>query len=54
MRCLDPRTGAEEDGKGFGVVGDSLSKEEFVDEDGVVIGVRFIENVLEKMLEITI
>jgi len=37
-----------EDGKGFGVCPD-----DFVDEDGIVIGVRFIENVLEKMQEIT-
>jgi hypothetical protein len=42
LRCLDPGSGADQDGKGFGV-----------DEDGVMIGVRYIENVLEKIQEIT-
>jgi hypothetical protein len=60
LKYLDPRIKSEEDGKGFGVVRDSLSKEEFVDEDEdededeVLIGVRFIENMLKKMQEITI
>lgn len=55
LRCLDPGTGIEEDGKGFGVgIGIDDTQKEFLDEDGIVIGVRFIENVLEKMQDITI
>ena len=45
LRCLDPGTGENKTGKGFGA--------DVKDEDGFVIGVRFIENVLEKMQEIT-
>jgi len=45
LRCLDPGTGENKAGKGFGA--------DVKDEDGFVIGVRFIENVLEKMQEIT-
>jgi hypothetical protein len=45
LRCLDPGTGEDKAGKGFGA--------DVKDEDGFVIGVRFIENVLEKMQEIT-
>jgi hypothetical protein len=51
LRCLDLGTGIEEDGKGFGI---DDNQKEFLDEDGVVIGVRFIEHVLEKMQDITI
>jgi serine/threonine protein kinase len=49
LRCLDPGSGADQDGKGFGVDAADLT-----DEDGVTIGVRYIENVLEKMQEITL
>ena len=49
LRCLDPGSGADRDGKGFGV-----GAADWTDEDGVVIGVRYIENLLEKMQEITI
>jgi len=45
--------GSEGDGDGFGV-GVGGEGEEIMDEDGVVIGVRYIENVLQKLLEITI
>jgi hypothetical protein len=48
LRCLDSGNGTDEYEKGFGA--DSA---DWTDEDGVVIGVRFIENVLEKMQEIT-
>ena len=49
LRCLDPGNEMDdEDETGFDVdTGD------FTDEDGIVIGVRFIENVLKKMQEIT-
>jgi len=43
LRCLDPSGVNEKEGEA-----------NWTDEDGVVIGVRYIENVLEKMLEITI
>lgn len=49
LRCLDPGSGADQDDKGFGV-----GPADLTDEDGVVIGVRYIENVLEKMQEITL
>jgi hypothetical protein len=49
LRCLDSGSGTGENEKGFGV--DSA---DWTDEDGLVIGVRFIENVLEKMQEISI
>ena len=48
LRCLDPGSGADQDGQGFGV-----DAADWTDEDGVMIGVRYIENVLEKMQEIT-
>jgi hypothetical protein len=48
LQCLDPGSGADQDGKGFGV-----NAANWTDEDGVTIGVRYIENVLEKMQEIT-
>jgi hypothetical protein len=48
LRCLDSGSGTGENAKGFGV--DSA---DWTDEDGLVIGVTFIENVLEKMQEIT-
>ena len=55
LRCLDSGTGVDEAGKGFGAGIDSSSGQEgFLDEDGVIIGVRFIENVLEKIQNITI
>lgn len=47
LRCLDSGSGAEHDGKGFGV-----GAADCMDEDGVAIGVRYIENVLEKMQSI--
>ena len=47
LRCLDPGSGADQDGKGFGA-----DAADWIDEDGVMIGVRYIENVLEKMQEI--
>lgn len=55
LRCLDEDVGmgSEGDGDGFGV-GVGGEGEEIMDEDGVVIGVRYIENVLQKLLEITI
>ncbi len=55
LRCLDQShegdSTSDEKDRGFGIndVGAELT-----DEDGVVIGVRYIENVLEKMQEITI
>lgn len=49
LRCLDSGSGKSEDGKGFGV--DIVDWE---DEDGVVIGVRYIENVLQKIQEINL
>jgi hypothetical protein len=48
LRCLDLGSGADQDGKGFGA-----DTADWTDEDGVMIGVRYIENVLEKMQEIT-
>lgn len=55
LRCLDPGTGIQENGKGFGVgIGSNDVQEDFLDEDGVLIGVRFIENVLEKIQDISI
>ncbi|KAK0111123.1 hypothetical protein ONS95_001499 [Cadophora gregata] len=61
LRCLDRgiqsvnKPGEENggNGSGFGVsVGGE--DEEIVDEDGVVIGVRYIENVLQRILEINV
>ena len=49
LRCLDPGTGTDGDGRGFGV-----DVPMWTDEDGVVIGVRYIENILEKIQEIMI
>jgi hypothetical protein len=49
LRCLDSGSGNGEDGMGFGV--DII---DWKDEDGVVIGVRYIENVLQKIQEIII
>lgn len=51
LQCLDPPSYQEddEDEKGHG-----SGAANWTDEDRVVIGVRYIENVLEKMLEITI
>ncbi|KAL5330700.1 hypothetical protein ACEPPN_000219 [Leptodophora sp. 'Broadleaf-Isolate-01'] len=61
LQCLDQNiqnedeSGNEKDGRGSGFgVGVGGEDEEIVDEDGVVIGVRYIENVLQKMLEITV
>ncbi|PVH75201.1 hypothetical protein DL98DRAFT_658244 [Cadophora sp. DSE1049] len=61
LRCLDrniQRNGqsaneqvGSDSGFGVGVGGED---EEIVDEDGVVIGVRYIENVLHRMSEITL
>jgi hypothetical protein len=55
LRCLDQNLSLDNDndtsGFGFGVGGEGG---DITDEDGVVIGVRYIENVLQKMLEITI
>ncbi|KAH7333199.1 hypothetical protein BKA65DRAFT_507375 [Rhexocercosporidium sp. MPI-PUGE-AT-0058] len=61
LQCLDKNIQIEgessdekegrDSGFGVGVGGDD---EEIVDEDGVVIGVRYIENVLQKLLEITV
>tara|TARA_R110002060_G_scaffold27244_2_gene37089 strand:- start:462 stop:656 length:195 start_codon:yes stop_codon:yes gene_type:complete len=45
------RNDGEDSGSGVGVGG---KDEEFVDDDGVMIGVRYIKNVLQKMLEITV
>jgi hypothetical protein len=45
LRCLDAGDGAVENEKMLGA---------WTDQDGVVIGVRFIENVLTKMQEIRI
>lgn len=44
LRCLDSGSGANHDGRGFGV-----GASDFMDEDGVMIGVSYIENVLEKI-----
>jgi serine/threonine protein kinase len=44
LRCLDPGDG----------MGDEKSSSVWTDQDGVVIGVRFIENVLTKMQEIRV
>jgi hypothetical protein len=44
LRCLDSGSGANHDGQGFGV-----GAADYTDEDGVMIGVSYIENVLEKM-----
>lgn len=44
LRCLDPGDG----------MGDEKSSSAWTDQDGVVIGVRFIENVLTKMQEIRV
>lgn len=49
LRCLDSGSGAGQESTGFGV--DAV---DCTDEDGVTIGVRYIENVLEKMQKITI
>jgi hypothetical protein len=48
LRCLDQGNGTDEKERGFGV-----GFADWTDEDGLVIGVRFIEKVLEKMQEIT-
>lgn len=48
LRCLDVGTGTEKDGKGFGV-----GNTDWTDEDGIVIGVRFIESVLSKIQDIS-
>ena len=48
LRCLDTGNGATQTDKGFGV-----GPVDSTDEDGVTIGVRYIENVLEKIHEIT-
>jgi len=47
LRCLDLGSGTEKDINGFAVGGT-----DWTDEDGVVIGVKYIENVLEKIQEI--
>jgi hypothetical protein len=49
LRCLDPGSGVDQDGKGFGV-----DAADWTDEDGVMIGVRYIENVLEKIQDIVL
>jgi hypothetical protein len=59
LRGLDQSLSLEPDndtsGSGCGVGGEGEdSTDEDGDEDGVMIGVRYIENVLQKMLEITI
>ena len=46
LRCLDQGTGVDGDGKGFGT-----DATDWTDEDGITIGVRYIENVLMKMQE---
>jgi hypothetical protein len=50
LRCLDSVDGKEGGEKGFKVSTVDLT---WMDEDGIVIGVRFIESVLMKMQEIT-
>lgn len=47
LRCLDQGTGVDGDGKGFGI-----DATDWTDEDGITIGVRYIEKVLIKMQEI--
>ena len=49
LRCLDDGTGVDKSGKGFGV-----NAADWTDEDGLTIGVRYIENVLMIMQEIAI
>lgn len=49
LRCSDDGTGVDKNGKGFGV-----NAADWTDEDGLTIGVRYIENVLMKMQEIVI
>jgi hypothetical protein len=46
LQCLDPGSGTDQDGKGF-----RADAADWAGEDGV--GVRYIENVLEKIQEIT-
>ncbi|KAH8808783.1 HET-s/LopB domain protein [Xylogone sp. PMI_703] len=46
LRCLDTGNGENQDDQGFGL--------DVTDEDGVTIGVRYIENVLEKMQDINL
>lgn len=48
LRCLDLGSGADQDGNGFGV-----GVADWTDANGgVIIEVRYIENVLEKMQDI--
>ena len=47
LRCLDRGTGVDGNGKGFGV-----DAADWIDEDGIAIGIRYIENVLMNMQEI--
>jgi hypothetical protein len=49
LRCLDAGNGNGDSKKGFGV-----GVVDWKDEDGVFIGVRYTENMLQKMLEISI
>lgn len=44
LRCLDAGNGSNQDGQGFDV-----GAADWTDEDGVTIGVSYIENVLEKI-----
>ena len=46
LRCLDSRIGKEGDETGFRARTVDLT---WTDEDGIVVGVRFIESVLMKM-----
>jgi len=57
LRCLDAGNDSDAEGQGFGINAgmDGAEREgRWMDDDGVVIGVRFIENVLEKIQEISI
>jgi hypothetical protein len=50
LRCLDGAVGEEGVGAGRALDGE----EGFVDEDGIVVGVRYIERILLRMQEISI
>lgn len=47
LKCLDKGDESEDEGFGMGI-------SDVEDNDGIVIGVRFIENVLEKIQDICV
>jgi hypothetical protein len=59
LQCLDGVEGGGAWGEGGGIgtgtgMGGGAEEEGFVDEDGIVVGVRYIERILLRMQEISI